>query len=582
MQTPCKQCGVNFDVTEDDLAFLDKVSPVFSGKKELIPPPTLCPDCRLQRRLCERNTRSLYYRKCDLTGKQIISQYNADQPFPVYGIDTWNSDQWDGTAYGRDYDFDRPFLEQFQELLSVVPHLALFNTPGTMENSDYNNCTGYLKNCYLLSESDICEDSYYSNLLKKCKDLTDCSVCYECERCYECIDCIGCQMLFSSQNCQRCADSFFLYNCIGCKDCIGCINLRQKQYMIFNVQYSKEEYEAHKAAMALQSRAGLLTLAQQVRTYFLSQPHRSVLIEHTEGSGGDRIDHCKNAFHCFDVSQIEDCRYCQMLSLSCKDCMDFNSWGQNSELVYQSAGCGDRTYQTAFCSTCITVKNALYSFECFHCSDVFGCVGLKNKQYCILNKQYTQGEYETLVPQIIEKMRHDGGWPATNRSGTSSSAAGSPATGSWGEFFPISLCPFAYNESFAPDHFPLTKEEVLQRGWRWYEKHDTNEQYLGADVTLPETIEEVPATITKQILTCTASGKPYKIIPQELQFYQTMHIPAPTLSPDERHRRRIAKRNPYKLWSRKCQKCAKEIQTSFAPERPEIVYCEECYLSSVY
>jgi hypothetical protein len=561
MNRSCLRCQQSFAVTDEDLAFLDKVSPVFNGKKELIPPPLLCPQCRLQRRLCERNTRSLYYRKCDLTGKQIISQYNTDQVFPVYGIDAWNSDQWDGTDYGREFDFSRSFFEQFQELLSVVPHLALFNTPGTMENCDYNNCTGYLKNCYLLAESDLCEDSFYANLLKKCKDTVDCSVCYECERCYECIDCIGCFALLYSQNCQRCSNGLFLKNCIGCHDCIGCINQRQKQYMIFNVQYTKEEYEAHRESMALASRTGLMKLAEQAQTYFLSHPHRSVLIEHSEGSSGDRIDHCKNALQCFDVSEIEDCRYCQMLSLSCKDCMDFNSWGQESELVYQSAGCGDRTYRTVFSSTCITVKNALYSFECFHCSDVFGCTGLKNKQYCILNKQYSKEEYEALVPKIIAHMR---------------------TTNEWGSFFPMALCPFAYNESFAPDFFPLTKEDVLQRGWRWYEKQETDGQYLGAAVALPEHIEEVPETITKQILICAASGKPYKIIPQELKFYQSMHIPAPTLSPDERHRRRIAKRNPYKLWSRKCQKCEKDIQTTYSPDRLEIVYCESCYLASVY
>ncbi len=563
MQQTCANpwCSQIFDITDDDLAFLEKVSPEFNGKKELIPPPSLCPQCRLIRRLCERNTRNLYYRKCDLTGKQIISQYNPDHPFPVYGVEAWHADRWDGCAYGRDYDFHRPFFDQFRDLLAVVPHLALFNTPGTMENSDYNNCTGYLKNCYLLAESDICEDSYYSNLLKQCKDMVDCSVCYECERCYECIDCIGCHTLLFSQNCQRCADSMFLKNCMGCSDCIGCINQRQKQYMIFNVQYTKEEYETYRGSMALASRTGLMTLAEQVRAFFLSQPHKAVLIERSEGASGDRIDHCKNVYRCFDVADCEDCRYCQLLSLSCKSCMDYNSWGQNSELVYYSAGCGDRTYGSAFCDGCITVKNAFYSFECFHASNVFGCAGLKRKQYCILNRQYTKEEYEALVPRIIEHMR---------------------TTGEWGEYFSMELCPFAYNESFAPDFFPLTQEEVAARGWRWYQKQEMQEQYLGAQIPLPERIGETEESITKHILSCAATGRPYKIIPQELTFYQTMNIPAPLLSPDERHRRRIAKRNPYTLWDRQCQKCGKDIQTTYAPERPEIVYCEECYLASVY
>jgi hypothetical protein len=77
----CKHCQSTFEVTDDDLAFYDKVSPifplgvnpVFSGegegsgvRKYAIPSPTFCPDCRQQRRLSFRNERKLYKRKCDL------------------------------------------------------------------------------------------------------------------------------------------------------------------------------------------------------------------------------------------------------------------------------------------------------------------------------------------------------------------------------------------------------------------------------------------------------------------------------------------------------------------------------------
>jgi hypothetical protein len=521
----------------------------------------MCPECRLQRRLCERNTRSLYYRKCDLTGKQIISQYHSDQPFPVYEIDAWMSDQWDGLSYGRDVDFSRPFFPQLQELLNVVPHMALFNTPGTMENSDYNNCTGYLKNCYLIAESDICEDCYYSNLLKKSKDLCDCSVCYDCERCYQCIDCIACHTLIFSQDSQNCSDSAFLRHCRGCRDCIGCINQRNKQYMIFNVQYSKEEYERHKEAFALHTRSGIAALAAQTDEFFRTQPHRALQIEQSENCTGDRINGCKDAHECFDVADIEDCRYCQCLSLTCKTCMDFNSWGQNSELMYQCSGCGDRSYSCKGCSTCITIRDCEYCLECLHSDHLFGCVGLKNKQFYIFNKQYTEEEYHALREKLVAHMKE---------------------TKEYGEFMPMSLCAFAYNESFAPDFFPLSKEEVLARGWRWYEGKETAESYMGNKVDLPETVAEVSDDITKQVLQCAATGKPFKIIPQELRFYRSMNLPVPDVCPDERHRRRIAKRNPFKLWNRECGNCHKAIRTTYSPDRPEIVYCEECYLSTVY
>ena len=32
---------------------------------------------------------------------------------------------------------------------------------------------------------------------------------------------------------------------------------------------------------------------------------------------------------------------------------------------------------------------------------------MKNKEYCIFNKQYTKEEYENIVPQLIEKMKEE-------------------------------------------------------------------------------------------------------------------------------------------------------------------------------
>lgn len=552
MQQCCSSCNGSFEITSDDNRFLAMFE---------VPAPAMCPSCRLQRRLCERNTRSLYYRKCDLSGKQIVSQYNTDQSFPVYEVSEWISDKWDALSYGRLVDFSRPFFPQFQELLNIVPHMSLFNTPGTMENSEYNNATGYLKNCYLLCESDICEDSFYSNLLKNAKDVVDCSVCYTCEQCYECIDCTNCHSLFWSQDCKQCSDSYFLQNCQSCKDCIGCINQRNKQYMIANVQYSKEDYLQHKKLSKLDTRMGAEQVRESSEAFFRTQPYRALNIEQCENATGDRLFHCKNAYECFDCQDLEDCRYCERLSLHCKTCMDFNSWGQNSELVYQCSACGDRTYNSKFCSTCITVTNAEYCFECLHCRDIFGCIGLKQKQYCIFNVQYSEEEYHALRKKLIAHMKE---------------------TKEYGEYFPMKLCAFAYNESFAPDLFPMTKEEVLSRGWRWYEEQKNNKHYMGPSVELPETIQETSDDICKQILCCKATAKPYKIIPQELKFYRSMNIPVPALCPDERHRRRTTKRTPYTLIQRTCGKCGQVTSSTYSEETAHTVYCESCYLETVY
>jgi hypothetical protein len=215
-----------------------------------------------------------------------------------------------------------------------------------------------------------------------------------------------------------------------------------------------------------------------------------------------------------------------------------------------------------FCNECWESNSDLiYCDSCIGCKNCFGCVGLQHQSYCILNTQYTKEEYEKFVPQIIAAMRNDG---------------------IWGEFFPIEKSPFAYNETVAQDYFPLTKGVALEQGLSWQEHDEKADQYMGPDYEIPDDIHNVSDDITKQILRCEVLGKPFKIIPQELKFYKKMGIPIPRKSPDQRHLERLALRSPRKLWSRQCIKCKIAIQTSYAPDRPEQIYCEKCYQKTIY
>ena len=84
-----------------------------------------------------------------------------------------------------------------------------------------------------------------------------------------------------------------------------------------------------------------------------------------------------------------------------------------------------------------------------------------------------------------------------------------------------------------------------------------------------------------------------------LSFYKKMNIPIPRKSPNARHYERLQKRTPLKLWTRRCMcdssessagtvrhghsgKCNVEFETAYAPDRPEIIYCEKCYQQEVY
>jgi hypothetical protein len=95
----CRQCQDTFPITDKDMEFYEKVSPVFHGKRYMIPPPTLCPECRKIRRYAWRNEHKIFKRKCDATGKEILSLFSPDAPCPVYTSDYWYSDAWDAHAY---------------------------------------------------------------------------------------------------------------------------------------------------------------------------------------------------------------------------------------------------------------------------------------------------------------------------------------------------------------------------------------------------------------------------------------------------------------------------------------------------
>src|SRR3989338_10776983 len=187
MQKTCHQCQTQFEVTQEDLAFYDKVSPVFNGVKYSIPAPTLCPDCRQMTRLAFRNDRVLYKRKCDATGKEVISMYSPDKDVKVFDFQEWISDRWDPMTFGKDYDFSRPFFDQWKDLIYEVPRQNI-SIDSSCENCNYSNQLFGSKNCYLAFSGSTSEDCFYDNRVNYSKNCVDCLFISKSELCYECIE----------------------------------------------------------------------------------------------------------------------------------------------------------------------------------------------------------------------------------------------------------------------------------------------------------------------------------------------------------------------------------------------------------
>ena len=102
----------------------------------------------MQQRFTFRNFFHLYNRKSDLSGKDMVSMYDAKVSFPVYELSEWWSDKWNELDYGMEVDLSKPIFPQLKELQSRVPHMGIANIQ--CENCEYSNLAFQSRNCYLV------------------------------------------------------------------------------------------------------------------------------------------------------------------------------------------------------------------------------------------------------------------------------------------------------------------------------------------------------------------------------------------------------------------------------------------------
>lgn len=559
----CKQCQRGFEVTTEDRQFYDRISPSFDGKKYAIPEPTLCPDCRQQRRLAQCNESFLYPAECDLCHKRILSQFSPTTQVPVYCRECWHSDKWDPSDFGQEFDFSRSFFEQLSELKRRTPSQAL-NVQGTMINSDYVHCAGSCKNCYLIMHADFCEDCYYGYGFKKNKFCVDGFYNLHSEWCYEGVDVHKSYGLIASQDCLNCHSSAFLRDCIGCKNCFLSVGLRQKEYCFENKQLSKAEYEQKMATIDLGSYSQYQGYKKRLAEMQKGRIVKEYAGHNLHESSGDHLTNCKNVQNCFDCEDVENGKFCYQVVLGGKNIYDINQYGTNLQESYECTISGENAYRLLFTDDGnISCSNLTYCWYMEVSKDCFGCANMHHRSYCILNKQYTKEQYEALVPKIIEHMKR---------------------SGEWGEFFPASISLFGYNKTTAQMYYPLTKDQALTQGFCWddYEPAPPAVQKIIPAHLLPDNISAIPDDVLNWAIECEVTHKPFKITPQELEFYRKMKLPLPRRSPHVRHLDRFQQRNPRRLYERVCAQCQKSIRTTWSPERSEKVYCERCYGKEIY
>ncbi|EKE28404.1 MAG: hypothetical protein ACD_3C00063G0001 [uncultured bacterium (gcode 4)] len=479
--------------------------------------------------------------------------YAPDRHHKIYSIEEWWSDRWNPLEYWALFNFGESFFIQWQRLFEAVPKVCVWWMSN--ENSEYTNFVMFSKDCYLIASGRNNERCLYSRNVRDCINAVDCLQVNQSEDIYEVIACSGCTNLTHSFHVFWSRDSSYLYFCEWCDNCFWCVNLTNKSYHIFNKPYPKEDYILELKRLKSMDPE---ELKSKIKTHLLSKPRRALNSFSNEWTA--TYDYIRNSKEIKQSSFIADCEnisysFEQEKSHDLQDCC-MGWWG--NQFVYESVAIWMNEFNDAFCITFTNSQSIYYCESCYNSSNLFGCVGLRNAQYCILNKQYSKEEYEILVPKIIELMESDKQW--------------------W-EFFPPSISPFWYNETIANEYFPLDKAEATKNEFNWsdYENPKPEVSKIIPASKLPAKISEIPDDIINWAIECSETGKPFRIIKSELEFYRKHDLPLPHKHPDIRHIDRMHLRNPRELHDRRCEKCSIEIKTTYSPNAKEIVYCNECY-----
>jgi hypothetical protein len=542
MEKICRECKLNFILEEVDLSFYKKIGVCI---------PEICPKCRAKIRLNFRNEKNLYHNKCDLTGENVISIFSPSKKFKIYSYKTWFSDKWDATEYQMEYNPDKPFFEQLKELFWKVPKPALIYTNSV--NSDYTNLAADNKNSYMVFESSNNENATNCYWIQKCKDIADVSFSDSCELCINSDDCFNCYSVTDSKSAHNCNNCDFINNSRGLSNCIGCVNLYQGEYYILNKKYTKEEYEKEKDKLKLNSYSGRENFRKVFTDFLNTQPQKYSEITNSLNSTGNYLKNTKNCTYTFHAYDAEECRYAEHVWRNAKECVDVSTAGRNAQLIFNSLNSGLDTFSQIASSICWSSTYAYYSQYCFNCDNVFGCFGLRKKKYCILNKQYTEEQYNKIKDQIINELKRND---------------------KFGEWFPKDMSFFGYNESVAQDQFPLNKESALNQGFYWddSERGTYNKEtktWNGLDILNDQ-------NILNEIFACSLTGKNFRFTEQEINLYKRLNYPLPRNHPDLRLENRIKERGENTLYIRKTVD-GKEVLTPFPESDIRDILSDEEY-----
>ncbi len=139
------------------------------------------------------------------------------------------------------------------------------------------------------------------------------------------------------------------------------------------------------------------TFFQELQRLLDRYPKQETRVFYSENCNySDHVFASKNLAYCFDTSSSSDSVYlfdCHLVANS-QDC----DYTVESESCYEGVDLY-KCFNCYYSADMDNTRDAMYCNNISNCHDIFGCCNLKNKSYCIFNRQYSQEEYERLLPK---------------------------------------------------------------------------------------------------------------------------------------------------------------------------------------
>ncbi|MFH0773738.1 MAG: hypothetical protein V1922_05510 [bacterium] len=290
------------------------------------------------------------------------------------------------------------FYEEYKKLKLVYPVTPTHSSKS--EGVEYGDYMYMCKNAFFSFDNAASENIIYIFDSFKAKNCADGDYVVESELCYECVDILKCYNSTYLNYCGRVIDSHYCWDCGDSHNLFGCVHLNFKQYCIFNKQYTKEEYEQKTAELLKEPPEKHL---EQIRQLSMQFPVSTTYISHAENADyGNHIDYSKNMYLCFDSAHSENGAYLYDAH-HIKNSYDLTQ-SFHSELCYECVD-SSKLNNCFFMINCDTVFDSGFCRDCRNSHNLFGCVALDKKEYCLLNHQYTKEEYEKQMKEIMSTFK---------------------------------------------------------------------------------------------------------------------------------------------------------------------------------